>query len=220
MTLSALLCLLALAPAAPPGFAVVELFTSEGCSSCPPADRLLAELSQRGGVYALEFHVDYWNSLGWRDPYSSARYSDRQRAYAGDDQVYTPEMIVKGTNAFVGSDRERAEAAIAAGLGKRPPVALEAHVAGDRLTYRTSAAPKDAKLCVAIVDAHRTTKVPRGENAGRTLEHARVVRAFASATLTSAEGSIALPGKVPAGGAVVVFVQEASGVIVGAAEAR
>jgi hypothetical protein len=224
MTLSALICLLALAPAAPPGFAVVELFTSEGCSSCPPADRLLAKLSQRGGsVYALEFHVDYWNSLGWRDPYSAAAYSDRQRNYAaqlGEVQVYTPQMIVNGTNAFVGSDREHAEAAIAAGLGQRPQVAIQAAIQGDRLTYRAPGAPKGARLCIAIVDAHRTTKVPRGENAGMTLEHARVVRAFTSAALASAEGSLALPGKVPAGGAVVAFVQDGSGAILGAAEAR
>jgi hypothetical protein len=120
MNLSALLCLLALAPApAAPGFAVVELFTSEGCSSCPPADQVLADVSHGAGVYALEYHVDYWNSLGCRDPYSAAAYSDRQRAYAdalGEDQVYTPQMIVNGTNAFVGSNRQRAEAAIAAGL--------------------------------------------------------------------------------------------------------
>jgi len=221
MTLSALICLLALAPAAPPGFAVVELFTSEGCSSCPPADRLLLELSQRGGsVYALEFHVDYWNSLGWRDPYSAAAYSDRQRAYAGGGQVYTPQMIVNGTNAFVGSDRERAEAAITAGLSTRPRVALTAQLAADRLTYRAPGAPKGANLCVAIVDAHRSTRVPRGENAGKTLEHARVVRAFTSAPLAGVEGSIALPGKVPAGGAVVVFVQDGAGEILGATEAR
>ena len=220
MTLSALICLLALAPAAPPGFAVVELFTSEGCSSCPPADRLLADLSKNEGVYALEFHVDYWNSLGWRDPYSAAAFSDRQRAYAGAGQVYTPQMIVNGTDEFVGSDRERADAAIAAGLAERPRVALTAQITGDRLTYRAQGAPTGSRLCVAIVDAHRSTKVPRGENAGKTLEHARVVRAFASAALAGEAGSMKLPGEVPAGGSVVAFVQEESGAILGAAEAR
>src|SRR5262245_48953789 len=118
------LLLLALLPgaASASGFAVVELFTSEGCSSCPPADRLLADLAKRPGVYALEFHVDYWNSLGWRDPYSAAAYSDRQRMY-GDD-IYTPQMVVNGTNLFVGSNRARAEAAIAAGLSAPPKVGL------------------------------------------------------------------------------------------------
>jgi len=216
----AFLCLLALAPAAPPGFAVVELFTSEGCSSCPPADRLLAEVAKSPGVYALEFHVDYWNSLGWRDPYSAAAYSDRQRAYAGEDQVYTPQMIVNGTNAFVGSNRERADAAIAAGLAARPRVILAVQLDGDRLTYHVSKAPANARLCVAIVDPHRTTKVPRGENAGRTLEHARVVRAFSTTRLAGETGSVPLPDKVPAGGSVVAFVQEESGAILGAAEAR
>ena len=188
--LSTLLCLLALAPAAPPG------------------------------VYALEFHVDYWNSLGWRDPYSAAAHSDRQRAYAGAEQVYTPQMIVNGTNAFVGSNRKRADAAIAAGLASRPRVTLSAHVDGERLSYRASKASAGARLCVAIVDAHRTTKVPRGENAGKTLEHARVVRAFSTSKLVGETGSVTLPGEVPAGGSVVAFVQEESGAILGAAEAR
>jgi len=216
----ALLCLLALVPAAPPGFAVVELFTSEGCSSCPPADRLLAEVSKGQGVYALEFHVDYWNSLGWRDPYSAAAYSERQRAYAGEDQVYTPQMIVNGTNSFVGSNRERAETAIAQGLAAAPRVTLAAQLDGDRLAYHVSRVPAGARLCVAIVEAHRTTKVVRGENAGRTLEHARVVRAFSTTKLAAETGSIALPGKVTGGGSVVAFVQEESGAILGAAEAR
>jgi len=222
MTLSALLCLFVLAPPAP-GFAVVELFTSEGCSSCPPADRVLAEVSTDPGVYALEFHVDYWNSLGWRDPYSTAASSQRQRSYAsqlGEDQVYTPQMIVNGTNAFVGSNRVRADAAIAAGLAARPRVTLTVQLSGDRLTYRATHAPGDSRLCVAIVEARRTSKVTRGENAGRTLEHARVVRAFSTSAIEEESGSLKLPGKVPAGGSVVAFVQEGSGAILGAAEAR
>src|SRR5690349_4207594 len=144
-------------PAASQGFAVVELFTSEGCSSCPPADKLLAELAHKPGVYALEFHVDYWNSLGWRDPYSAAAYSNRQRDYG--DEVYTPQMVVNGTNVFVGSNRQSAEAAITSALAAAPRVSLTAKVDANRLDYRQTGAPEGARLCVAVVDAHRTTKV-------------------------------------------------------------
>jgi hypothetical protein len=217
MRLALLLLALLPATAGASGFAVVELFTSEGCSSCPPADRLLADLARKPGVYALEFHVDYWNSLGWRDPYSAAAYSDRQRAY-GDD-VYTPQMVVNGTNVFVGSNRARAEAAIASALVTTARVSLTARVDGTRLIYRVIGAPDGARLCVAVVDAHRTTEVARGENAGRTLEHARVVRGFMSEKIAGG-GSVALPAAIN-GGSVVAFVQDTkTGAILGATETR
>jgi len=213
------LLLLALLPATAgaAGFAVVELFTSEGCSSCPPADRLLRELSARPNVYALEFHVDYWNSLGWRDPYSAAAYSRRQRDY-GDD-VYTPQMVVNGTNLFVGSNRQRADEAIGQALLTRERIPLTLRLEGDHLAYRAPNVPDGFRLCVAVVDPHRTTKVLRGENAGSTLEHARVVRAFVSAPIAK-EGRIELPAAVK-DGSVVAFVQDPnSHAIFGAAEVR
>src|SRR5579863_6180669 len=87
---------------------VVELFTSQGCSSCPPADALLAELAKQDGVIALGFHISYWNGLGWKDPLSSEASTDRQKAYAGrfnGGQVYTPQIVVDGTAEMIGSDR-------------------------------------------------------------------------------------------------------------------
>src|SRR6476620_3102500 len=107
------------------GFAVVELFTSEGCSSCPPADAVLARLAadtrDRGlAVYPLAFHVDYWDRLGWRDPHSAKAYTDRQYAYAAAlgaaGQVYTPQMVVNGTAAFAGSNAREADRQVAAAL--------------------------------------------------------------------------------------------------------
>jgi hypothetical protein len=215
-----LLCLLAFFPhpsfAAPAGVAVVELFTSEGCSSCPPAERVLADLADRPGVYALEFHVDYWNSLGWRDPFSDAAYSARQRAYSED--VYTPQMIVNGTNAFVGSNQSLAEAAITAAVAVPARVTLFLELREGRLAYRASGAPRGARLCVAIVDAHRTTKVLRGENAGRTLAHAQVVRVFVARPLAeSGSGSIALPAAWASHDGIIAYVQKpASREILGA----
>jgi hypothetical protein len=206
--------LLAPGPVSAAGFAVVELFTSEGCSSCPPADRLLADLARRPGVYALEFHVDYWNSLGWRDPYSAAAYTRRQQAY-GDD-IYTPQMVVNGTNLFVGSNRQRAEAAIAAALQTKPKVTLTATRNAEGIAYHATNAPEGARLCVAIVDAHRSTKVLKGENEGLTLDHARVVRGF-SDVACARDGTVPYPAAVKTS-EVVVFVQAAhSGEILAAA---
>lgn len=225
----ALLLYLALLPHpahAAGGIAVVELFTSEGCSSCPPAERLLADVAANAArtgrpIYALEFHVDYWNSLGWHDPFSAAAYSDRQRAYSaalGEEQVYTPQMIVNGTNAFVGSNRARADAAIAAALKGAARVDLSIALAGDRLTFRAPAAPVGARLCVAVVAPRLVVKVARGENAGRTLAHSQVVRAFATRELDAqGSGSLQLPGAVPRGGEVIAFVQIGeSGEVLGA----
>ena len=200
---AALLALLLPLPACASGFAVVELFTSEGCSSCPPADKLLAELAHRPGVYALEFHVDYWNSLGWRDPYSAAAYTQRQQAY-GDD-IYTPQMVVNGTNLFVGSNRQRAEAAIDQALAAAPRVTLTVQRQDRGISYQADHAPEGARLCVAVVDAHQTSKVTRGENEGRTLEHARVVRGFTDTPCARA-GTVPYPAAIK-DGSVVVFVQ-------------
>src|SRR5271167_1475342 len=112
--------------------AVVELFTSEGCSSCPPADAALAEMAanaRKSGapVFALAFHVDYWNYLGWTDRFSDAAYTRRQSDYArafNTDQVYTPQMIVNGVDQFVGSDRDAAKRAIDAALAKPAPATV------------------------------------------------------------------------------------------------
>src|SRR6202163_2652786 len=118
LRLAALLLGLAVAAtpaAADPRPVVVELFTSQGCSSCPPADALLGELAQRGDVLALGFHISYWDGLGWKDPSSRQSSTDRQRAYArllGRGQVYTPQMVVEGRSEMVGSDRGAVLAAL------------------------------------------------------------------------------------------------------------
>ncbi|HUK62972.1 MAG TPA: DUF1223 domain-containing protein, partial [Dongiaceae bacterium] len=173
----------AAATPAPAPFAVVELFTSEGCSSCPPADALLAELSARDDVLALSFHVTYWDHLGWRDRFSSPAYTARQDAYAhrfGLASLYTPQMVVNGERQFVGSDESAAHAAIRDGLARTDalPITLRTRADGPEVVVDCTApgAPADARLEVAWVDERATSSPDRGENGGRTLHHVHVAR--------------------------------------------
>jgi hypothetical protein len=214
------------------GVAVVELFTSEGCSSCPPADRVLGDLiadaaRRNQAVYCLAFHVDYWDRLGWADPYGSKGHSERQHAYArvlGLDQVYTPQMIVNGSDEFVGSDAARAKKSIREALGRRAAAAVKLDVGTAKpgkltVRYAVTEAPEGASLRVAFVEKEAATDVPRGENAGRKLRHFHVVRDFRSVDLSdSPKGEVVL--EVPAAKAVTViaYVQEGKTLkIVGAA---
>jgi hypothetical protein len=167
---------------------MVELFTSEGCSSCPPADVLLSKLDQQpiNGVeiIVLSEHVDYWNSLGWQDPFSSAGFSERQRAY-GDafrtSSVYTPQMIVDGQQQFVGSDEKRARAAIVkAAKETRAKVELQL-TSTKELSVTVTDLPQitqddTVEVLLAVTESNLSSDVPRGENAGRSLKHTAVVR--------------------------------------------
>jgi hypothetical protein len=204
-------------------FALVELFTSEGCSSCPPADALLAELDAHARatdakIYPLSFHVDYWNGLGWSDPFSDASYSDRQGAYAHalGGGTFTPNMIVNGADSFVGSDEAHAARAIETALASRPAsaIAIDADLRGDTVNvhFRTTGAPSDAKIVVALVQASATSIATRGENSGRTLHHVDVVRALTSvAVAADGETRVAVPSALARdGAAVVAWVQEPS----------
>jgi hypothetical protein len=204
-------------------FAVVELFTSEGCSSCPPAERLLADLAtaadrQGHHVLTLEFHVDYWNSDGWTDPWSSAAWTERQERYEralGESSPYTPQMIVNGTHAFVGSDREAARHTIDAALLRPATARVSIRAApatgGVRMEYEVAGAPAGALLCVAVVESGLVSHVTRGENAGNTLSHESVVRAFVSKPLAGhGTGSLLLDAPPPGGHPrrAIAFIQD------------
>jgi len=168
------------------GFAVVELFTSEGCSSCPPADKAVADLLAKKfeNVYILSFHVDYWNRLGWIDPFSQSLFSARQRKYAtifSLNSVYTPQVIVNGGSEFVGSNENRLHATIQNELSKAAQ--SDIHINTKRtdntvtVTYTTTNQNKDV-LHLAVVQSQATTVVKKGENAGRNLHHVNIVRAL------------------------------------------
>jgi hypothetical protein len=218
------------------GFAVVELFTSEGCSSCPAADEALSELVSKvrrqpgAPVFPLAFHVDYFDSPGWRDRFANRACSDRQRAYVrilGLDQPYTPQAIVNGRAEFVGSDRARFNAELSRALGQRPDVGVtiaarpgkargavvvEYHLAGTL--------PPKGTINVAAAERGLSSKVTGGENAGRTLHHDNVVRAFQPAPLSGADGwvELVLPaGVVVENTTVVAYVQDEAMRTLGAA---
>ena len=172
--------------------AVVELFTSEGCSSCPSADIALTKLTadadkEHKKIFTLAFHVDYWNRLGWKDTFSNSHYSDRQRQYAeimNLPSVYTPQMIVNGTEQFVGSDISKLHDEVAKALSMNATssfaqlnvIKKEANKLS--LHYELKGNIKDCEIHFALISKHVSTNVKRGENAGHLLAHTDVVREF------------------------------------------
>ncbi len=172
---------------------LVELFTSEGCSDCPPADALLERLDRSQPVsgadlIVLSEHVDYWNDIGWKDPFSSREYSERQGTYAGQfglGSVYTPQMVVDGRIQLVGSDERGAiEAIESATRAEKIPVSLSSiHFEGEKILLHIETGPSPssiperfANVLLAIADESDQSNVSRGENAGRTLQHVAVLR--------------------------------------------
>jgi len=168
-----------------PSPVVVELFTSQGCSSCPPADALIHDIANdpalRGRVIPLAFHVDYWDSLRWRDPFSSNEWTQRQARYARTmhlNSAYTPQAVVNGTREFVGSNRAALSAALEkASNEKRDEITLTARREGNSLIATIHATvPANDDLMLAIVEDGVTTKIEHGENAGRTITNDAIVR--------------------------------------------
>jgi hypothetical protein len=175
-----------------PSPVVVELFTSQGCSSCPPADALIHDLSRdpalRGRVIPLAFHVDYWDSPGWRDPFSSKEWTLRQVQYARTLHVsstYTPQAVVGGTRQFVASDSSALDGALehASNDKQRGNVALTVRREGNSLIATINATvPTDNDLMLAVTEDDVTTKIQHGENAGRTLINDAIVRRLVRVT--------------------------------------
>jgi len=190
------------------GFAVVELFTSQGCHSCPPADKILSEIiagarKSKKPVYAISYHVDYWNKLGWKDPYSSKSFTLRQNNYVsalGGKEVYTPQVFVNGKIAFVGSDPSRLNSEIEKAL--KSPAKVSLAITKDSLlrdtlfvSYTSSKSDKNFSLVFSVVQRGVVTKVGKGENSGKTLTHDNVVRAFEIIPLSALNGNAKIPVK-------------------------
>jgi hypothetical protein len=180
---------------------IVELFTSQGCSSCPPADAFLETLKRKPGVVALSYHVDYWDYLGWRDTLGSAEYSQRQYDYAksrGDMNVYTPQMIINGSSHFVGSQRSKVsdgiEAARADGTARWVDIAMSDNATDVMINIAAGEPMEGATLWLMAFAPFISTEIKKGENAGSTVDYYNVVRKMVPAGMWHGEeAKIVLP---------------------------
>jgi hypothetical protein len=193
---------------------VVELFTSEGCSSCPPADSLLAELAHKqplpnADLIVLSEHVDYWNSMGWKDPFSAPLFSERQQSYATllhTNDVYTPQAVIDGRFATVGSNRVNVLKAITtAAESPKPELALNVSRQGDTLVIHAGCSAA-GETWIAVTQDKAVSHVEHGENGGRTLQHVGVVRSLTRAS--NGDARVALNKNWDSDLRVVAFVQD------------
>ncbi|MFW2586722.1 DUF1223 domain-containing protein [Sagittula sp. SSi028] len=203
---------------------VVELFTSQGCSSCPPADKFLAELGERHDVIALAYHVDYWDYIGWKDRFASPEFTRRQKGYArarGWKMVYTPQMVVNGYEDVVGSRTEEVEALIDRHQDQTGPAKLMVERRGDKVVIRAQG-DADGQPCDIHVIRYNPAEevyIKRGENAGRTMNYTHIVREWDVAARWNGRGDFETEVSVAANEPVVVLLQAPkSGPILAAAQ--
>ncbi|NQV57150.1 MAG: DUF1223 domain-containing protein [Rhodospirillales bacterium] len=225
---------LALSISVSPAFAaersptVVELYTSQGCSSCPPSDAMLARLSKRGDILALSFHVDYWDYIGWKDPFARPENTQRQHAYKrmfNRSYVYTPQMVIHGLVEMTGSNLAQVNSGIEKSL-LSPDVSVELvrnASGGLKVSIGRLAQPAQASIYLAFFDRENITKVRRGENRGATITNVNVVREFKKiGEWHGAEMTVEVAAEdlePHAGRGCAVFLQSAqTGPILGSAE--
>ena len=218
-----LLALPLCAPAAAPA-GVIELFTSQGCNSCPPADELLGEFARSPGVIALSYHVTYWDALGWHDRFGLPSADQRQQYYVTQlrlPSAFTPQVVVNGDVSLIGSDRSSIETA----LGQsRPSIALAVGLDQGRvrIALPAAASPPPAPLRVILIGyaPRALTEIAAGENAGRKLQEFDVVRTYLPIGVwrgAAAQLSVPLSQLAPEATGIVVLLQEPQGRIAGAA---
>ena len=196
--------------------AVIELFTSQGCSSCPAADLLLNKMveDKPTEVIGLSFHVSYWNYLGWKDPYSSQQFTDRQKLYASIkklNNIYTPQMIVNGLDEFVGSDKQSLTRSLEKSKRINANYELKADIRFDNgylyVTYTIPKTVKDEVINAALVDKLIENYVSRGENSGLILKHHNVVRTFKTEALKET-GEFSFELSSTKGKSIILYVQD------------
>ncbi|MCV6592942.1 MAG: DUF1223 domain-containing protein [Silicimonas sp.] len=206
---------------------VVELFTSQGCSSCPPADRILGQLAERDDVIALGYHVDYWDYLGWKDKFADPANTQRQRAYArakGERSIYTPQMIIGGKDHVIGSKPMKISELIRKHARGNAPVQVRAKRSGGQLLIEAQAMKSlrgGAVVQLVTFLPKSTVDVRRGENAGRKLAYHNIVQSHRVVGNWDGRGAYRVKAKVAPGVPVVVLVQaKGAGPILGAAMLR
>ena len=214
LTLGALLAVAAgAAQADEPRRVVVELFTSQGCSSCPPADELMRELARRDDVVALALHVDYWDYIGWKDSFAHPAFTERQKAYAkaqGSPMIYTPQMIVGGLDQVMGTKEMKVADLIAAHRALPRQVALAVAREGGQLRIAGQAdASVDGPLVVHVVRYRPSdvVEVRRGENAGKMLEYSNIVTQWQVAGQWMPQERLSMTLPVEGDAPIVVLVQ-------------
>ncbi|MBE3637674.1 DUF1223 domain-containing protein [Mangrovicoccus algicola] len=214
-------------PAAADPVVVLELYTSQGCSACPPADELLSQLATEKDVLAFSFHVDYWDYIGWTDTFGSREYGHRQKTYAqgfGERMVYTPQMIVQGLSAVVGHKAEKIEAMIQKIRAQIPAARVDAARDGDMLRVTvapTGDAVPPSELYLLRYQPEATVKIGKGENAGRKITYTNIVTDLHLAEYWSGEAPEEFDLPVTGDQPVAVLLQErGQGPVIAAATAR
>lgn len=202
---------------------VVELYTSQGCSSCPPADALLAKLAQQPGVIPLALHVDYWDYIGWKDEFAHPGFTKRQKAYAkaaGERMIYTPQMIVGGQERMVGHEPAAVAEAIARAAAMPSPVRLSVAREGGQIVIRAEADPPlTAPVMVQLVGYRpaQTVDIAHGENAGLSVEYRNIVTSWDRVGAWSGQEPMMLTVPDQDGPAVVIVQREGPAQIIAAA---
>lgn len=209
------------------GPVVVELFTSQGCSSCPPADEILGEIAERDDIIALALHVDYWDYIGWKDSFANPAFTQRQRAYAkaaGTRTIYTPQMIVGGRDHLVGTKPMELAKLIDEHADTADAVSVRLSRKGDRLVITATPearVPSDLVVQLVTYTPKATVDIRKGENAGRKLVYHNIVRDWIAVGRWDGTGVYEATVQVPRGNPAAVLVQRAgAGPILGAAKTR
>ena len=214
------------APALADSPVVVELYTSQGCSSCPPADKILGQLAEKDNVIALALHVDYWDYIGWKDKFADPAHTKRQRAYAraaGERTIYTPQMIIGGQTHVVGSRSMSVSDAVNKHARVDLPVNVTLKRSGNKLIVNATAESriKGAIVHVITYQDDARVKITRGENAGRTLTYHNIVQDWMTVGKWNGQGDYSTSVPVPSGVPVVVLFQAPnSGPILGASRLK